>query len=90
MGRTTTPTYRIEITEANGRVGINAWRREYGKPTTAAIAAYVDAFAQSCLPGGINSHIAHLALPAITARIVRQATGEVVATWAALKNNRLR
>lgn len=83
MGRTTTPTYRIETTEANGRTSKFAWRREYGKPTTENIAAYVDGFVKSCLPGGVNSHIAHLVAPTVAARIVRQSTDEVIATWRA-------
>jgi hypothetical protein len=80
MGRITTPTYRLEITDHTGEFGMTpmAWRvRDGGKPTTENIDKWVTAFEASLL-----THNKHLGIFSIkSARIVRQSTGDVVAEW---------
>lgn len=96
MGRSYTPTYRIEyrtntldaghiaadkLTEV-GRVCTMAWRKGV-KPNREALKAWVAAHNASCQPGGCNAHLsAGGMVEAISwARIVRQADDHVVAAW---------
>jgi hypothetical protein len=82
MGRTVTPTYRVELTLASGcwRATPEAWRRHYGRPTVANLARFVAAHNASMAPGGANAHLsAEHAI--IGATIVRQSTGQRVAEY---------
>lgn len=91
MGRSTTPTYRIEVT-GGFRMTNMAWQMgrgfgvSYGKPTDANLAKLIQDMNESMAPGGVNGHLsAGRATPArITkAQVVRQSTDKVVATYAA-------
>ena len=85
MGRSYTPVYRLEFYEGRSEKGcmVQAWK---GKATTQALEQWVFSYSKSLELGGVNQHIS-LSLGHIpylySARIVRQATGEVVATWKA-------
>jgi hypothetical protein len=88
MGRSTTPTYRLEITGHTGNFTItnSAWHVQSrygipgdGRPSTDNLDRYVTAFEKSLRTGGSN---AHLGIFLITScRIIRQSTGKVVAEW---------
>ena len=82
MGRTTTPTFRVEI---DGRR--MAWNhKDSGRATDANLERFVIVYAKSHEADGVNEHISlslgHVPYPT-TARIVRQATGATVASWTA-------
>lgn len=80
MGRSITPTYRIEFRATGGYHTPSAWRAEYGRPSAASLARWVESFEASTREGGVN---AHLGVTTVwSARIVRQATGAVVADYA--------
>ena len=89
MGRVVTPTFRLEIETDSPRFRFSnqAWNVRSnntavpgsGQPTPDNIARWVRDFEASCQPGGCNSHVG---ITHITkARIIRQATDEVVAEW---------
>jgi hypothetical protein len=88
MGRSTTPTYVVRIIVPGFFYTPSPWRVRSqgqipgdGQPTDDNLSAYVRGFEASCEPGGAN---AHLGPQKVTkARIVRQATGETVATYTA-------
>ncbi len=87
MGRSTTPPYRIEIVGKSGMPCKMAWRLQaqygipgYGKPTNANLAKWVAGFNESMQPGGANAHVND---PVQTAKLVRQSSGETVATYTA-------
>ena len=81
MGKSITPTYRLEFND--GKPQMQAWK---GRATDQALERWIYSYAKSLELGGVNQHIS-LSLGHIpylySARIVRQATGEVVATWKA-------
>lgn len=88
MGRTSTPTYRIEFT--GGDLGDRmAWRpKQSGRPSTENIEKYIAEYVRSSGIGGANEHIGRMLgrmmIPPKSARIVRQTgpnAGEVVASW---------
>jgi hypothetical protein len=85
MGRSTTPTYAFRIEtflSLSGKVSHTsmAWKKEYGKPTTANIDKWVTAYEESCKPGGCNAHLG--IDPVVSVEIKRNVSGgEVVATW---------
>ena len=85
MGRSYTPVYRLEFYEGRSEKGyrVQAWK---GKATTQALEQWVFSYSKSLELGGVNQHISlslgHIPYP-YSARIVRQATGEVVTTWKA-------
>lgn len=91
MGKSITPTYRIEIQDQTHRQERNApkmaWRsKDAGCANDANLKAYILAYAKSQEKGGTNEHISTILgdIPyPHAARIVRQRTGEVVATWQA-------
>ena len=80
MGRTITPTYRLEMEEQRlGSTSPAAWK---GRPTDANLERYVLAY----VDGGVNVHLSeslgYMPIPH-AARVVRQSTGQVVASWKA-------
>ena len=87
MGRSTTPTFRIEGTATRISDGRRfpvhqAWLTKYaGRPTDETLAAHVKVAEASTAPGGVNEHLGAERIG--FARVVRQATGEVVATYTA-------
>lgn len=84
MGRTTTPTFRLEVLESTN-TGRNyafqsAWpTRHAGRPTDATLAAHVQVHEASTRPGGVNEHLG--ASTVTRARVIRQSTGDVVAEY---------
>jgi hypothetical protein len=86
MGKSITPAYRIEMTERRTMLTPMSWRSEYGKPTAENLEKYVRKYIDSLKIGGTNQHVSlslgYIPVPD-SARIVRQKTGEVVATWKA-------
>lgn len=94
MGRCATPSHRVEYTKVLGRSMFTsaAWRSAakygapgMGRPTVANLAAHVASLNASMLPGGCNEHIARAFGETIVlaAQIVHQASGDVVARYAA-------
>jgi hypothetical protein len=83
MGRSTTPTYRLQITVAGrGAYGPQAWNtKAYGRPSAATLATQVAAFEASTREVGYNAHLG--AETVLRARVVHQFTGETVATYTA-------
>ena len=84
MGKTITPTYRLEMWD-NGHKSQMAWS---GRPSNKALAKWIQRYIKSLQKGGVNYHISlgkgYIPVPH-KARIVRQKTGEVVSTWTAPK-----
>jgi hypothetical protein len=78
MGRSYTPTFRVEY---NGGAQMCWDSKRDGRPTEANLDAWRDGYNASFQPGGVNGHLAGYRIGA--ARLVRQATGEVVAEVAA-------
>jgi hypothetical protein len=84
MGKSYTPTYRVEERAQGVAPYTYAWRKEDGRPTIANLEKRIMSYAKSLEKGGVNEHLSKNFIPYPTfARIVRQATGEVVATWKA-------
>jgi len=84
MGRTTTPTFRVEMTTVRLRDGQRfgfqlGWEKQYGRPTGEALARFVKDFDQATAPGGVNAHLGQE--QTTQAKVVRQATQEVVAEF---------
>ena len=88
MGRSTTPTYRLEILGHTGKFTMtnSAWnvRSRYGapgdgKPSTESLDRYVTSFEASLRSGECNAHLGIFSLT--SCQIVRQSSGKVVATW---------
>lgn len=78
MSKSTFPAYRLEM------VGTTAWAwnvKDHGKPNAANLAKVVERFAASTQPGGCNEHLG--VQPLRNARLIRQRTDEVVATYRA-------
>ena len=85
MGTSRTPAYRMELAVDNGRVTPFGWDvgGKYGKGKANAenLKKYVEAFEASTQPGGCNSHLGVTRV--LTAQIVKQSTGDTVATYKA-------
>lgn len=86
MGRSTTPTHRVEfgIVLANGKPVRHTpagWdSKRCGRPTDANLALYVEALEASTKPGECNEHLGRTTVH--TAQIIRQANGEREALYA--------
>ena len=80
MGKSTTPTYRVEF-NVQAFIRNMAWSRKDGRPTDSNLAALVAGYEKSTMPGGVNEHLPSLNISG--ASIVRQATGETVAEYKA-------
>lgn len=82
MGRSYTPAYRVEYSDQGGKHQ-TAWS---GPTTIERLALWIQAGIDSMKVGGCNEHVSkslgYLPVPH-KARIIRQATGETVATWKA-------
>ena len=92
MGRSMTPTYRIETWEGLNTSKtpsvIMGWNvgglNGYGKPTAKNLAEWMKKYNDSYKFGGVNYHCSERAgviIHAYKARIVRQSTGEVISEW---------
>lgn len=91
-----TPTFRIEMVSTEGTTDKFGWQTKkpngvprhtgegfpgYGRPTNANLKAYVVHYERSTQASGVNAHIGPVSVR--IARIVRQATDEVVAAYMA-------
>lgn len=94
MGRSVTPTYRIEYsdndTPRHGRRPFSkmiCWNgKSYGRATLANLERWRSTFNTSFETGGVNQHVSDAAgfiLRVGSCRIVHQATNRVVATFTA-------
>ena len=86
MGRSYTPTYRLEFWEdPQGSKQQHAWNKGI-KPTEHTLEAWVHSYAGSLGAQGVNTHLSkalgYVPFP-VKAQVIRQATGEIVATWKA-------
>lgn len=83
MGRSTTPTYRVEFQIASpARIGWTPMRwdgKHLGRVSDANLAKMVKVYEDATKPGGVNAHLGETTIAA--ARVIRQATGDVVATF---------
>lgn len=86
MSRHSTPAFRLVFTSATNALGrpigmtAQGWTvKTNGRPTAASLAKYIAALEASSLPGGCNAHCG--AMYVNRASLVRQASGEVVATY---------
>ena len=88
MGHSRTPTFRIEETcqtgtrlwQTSGSWEIRSIYRADGKPTRANLEKHVRAFELSTQQNGVNAHLG--ASIVRSAKIIRQSSGEIVATYA--------
>ena len=81
MGKTMTPTYRLEVKDRSGN-----WRQGWrGRATDRGLESYMVKYTDSLKVGGCNHHLCSGGVMPIpnSAKIVNQKTGEVVATWKA-------
>lgn len=86
MGRSYTPTYRVEYRDQKGW-HIEAWiAKDRGRPTKDNIKRWRDAMHESFKPGGVNEQVTELYgfLPHISkARIIHQREAAIVAEFTA-------
>ena len=87
MGRSYTPKFRIEYVSVGCGITKACWDGKfYGKPTVASLTKHAVGLNDSFKPGGVNEHVSK-SFPGArvtSARVVRQADGEVIVTWSAL------
>ena len=91
MSNSHTPTFRVEFSGVIVLTGTEAKRVSYtpaawdckqsGKPSDETLATYVRGVEDSTLPGGVNEHLGVTRIS--RAKVVRQSTDEVVATYGA-------
>ena len=86
MGRIKTPTFRIEYKVQPETVHFTpgAWDTAYyGRPNKKTIGKHMTDLIDSIQPGKANAHLLDTFpnVQLVSARVVRQASGEVVATW---------
>lgn len=90
MGRSYTPTYRVETFDNRMNVSLYqrrlescAWNcKRDGRPTEANAEKYRQEMNKTFLPGGVNYHISEscgFTIHISTVWIIRQSTGELVA-----------
>ena len=79
MGRTVTPTHRLEMSGTTGM----AWE---GRATQKRLEEWIRSYAKSLEIGGVNQHVSehfgYIPYP-VWARIVRQSTNGIMAEWKA-------
>lgn len=80
MGRSVTPTFRVELHVLGSVYTPQAWPTKHaGRPSDATLKAYVEEFEASTRSGGVNAHLGEEFV--MDAKVVRQSNGEVVATY---------
>jgi hypothetical protein len=80
MGRTITPTYRVEYRTTRGYWTPAAWNAKWdGRATEANLERHCKTVEASTFPGGVNEHLGTTIIR--SARLIRQSTGETVATY---------
>jgi hypothetical protein len=81
MGRSITPTYRIEFRLAGSYWTPSGWNvKRDGRPTDERLAQYVADLEASTREGGVNAHLGEQVV--LSAKVVRQSSGEIVASYA--------
>ena len=84
MGRSYTPTYRVEVTVNNGKLDLYGWDCKcHGRPTNSNAEKYRRKLNESFGPKGVNWHISKscgVVVHVSSVRVIRQSTGAVVAT----------
>ncbi len=84
MGRSYTPTFRLEMTNQYASVGFSnqAWETKYaGRPTNANLAKHIAFFEASTRGDGCNAHLGSVTIT--NAKVIRQSNGDVEATYEA-------
>lgn len=84
MGRTTTPTFRLEMQDANPYHNYSGQRwdtKNAGRPNDANLAKDIAHFEASTREGGCNAHLGEITITKAT--VIRQSNNEVVATYTA-------
>lgn len=82
MGRVTTPTFAVRIFVKDAVYSPTGWPCDrLGLPSDERLARYVQGYEDSTRPGGCNAHVGPETVT--RARIIRQATGEIVASYTA-------
>lgn len=84
MGRSVTPTFRIEARTMGFVPTFHmAWPKQAGRPSTKTAEEYVRRFNASLEPGGCNEHLKKSCPMArmLGVKVVRQSTGAVVASY---------
>lgn len=80
MGRSFTPTFAVYEYIPGWSVTPSAWQTKiFGRPSDQSLARMVAVFEQSTQAGGCNAHLGPTTVH--SAKVVRQATGEVVARY---------
>jgi hypothetical protein len=80
MGKSITPTFRVEMKLLGSAPVVCSWPTKHvGRPSDTTLAQYVRDFENSTMPGGVNEHLGAEFVD--SAVVIRQATGEVVATY---------
>jgi len=80
-GRSYAVTYVLEVYSVfNRRQTDQAWRKEYGRSTSANIKKFVTKFNEELYEGGVNEHLG-LTAAIYGGRIIDQRDGDVVADW---------
>lgn len=86
MGRTITPTYRVEFKDnTSGKYwNSQSWEsKAYGQPTDTNLESWRQRYNKSFGIEGVNFHCSRsvgFIIHIHTARLIRQATGEIIAT----------
>ena len=81
MGRSVTPTYRVEVRLNTGYMTPSAWNcKQDGRPTEANLEKWRKELNASFQPDGVNGprNDTDTVIHIISAKIIRQRTGEVV------------
>lgn len=74
-------TYAVSMQVPGYAYSVAAWPTKHcGRPSEERLATYIADFEKSCAPGGCNAHLGVQTVK--SARIFRQSTGDVVATYA--------
>lgn len=84
MGKIYTPTFRAEVKDNTSPVWISmVWNvKDHGRPSNNNAETFRVKLNSSFLPGGVNEHISKSAgflVHVNSVRVIRQATGDVVA-----------
>ena len=80
MGRSITPTFRLEMTVPGKYITPSGWDTKHaGRPNNETLRKHIDHFETSCKPGGVNAHLGIMVVS--SARVVRQSNDEVVAEY---------
>ena len=83
MGKSYTPTFRVEYRDNTRKNGHMTWDcKRDGRPTVANLEKWRQGYNESFNPGGVNfgvSQAVGVVIHIVSAKLIRQATGETVA-----------